>query len=210
MSSAQFSRKDSHTEMCDAGIAGPVMTKRKIASTGRNSPLPNLTLVTQLFPASVFCRGLLLLQGFPGGSAVKNPPAVQEMGVRCLGWEDSLEEGMATHSSILAWEIPRTEEPDELQSMGSQRAGHDCTTKHQQAASSSLCKYYGIEWNHQGCTQRAPGRRPLSSHKTKMGLKELKTKYLLISFSQWEGRKDHLLLHHSPPPPTENARSVST
>ena len=71
------------------------MTKKKIASTGRNSPLPNLALVAQLFPAPVFCRGLLLLQGFPSGSAV------QEMWVRCLGWEDSLEEGMATHSNIL-------------------------------------------------------------------------------------------------------------
>ena len=117
---------------------------------------------------------------------------------------------MAIHSSILAWEIPQAEEPDELQSMGSQRAGHDCTTKHQQAASSSKCKYYGIEWNYQGRTHRAPGRCLLSSYKTKMGLKELKTKYLLISFSQWEGRKDHLLLHHSLPPPTENARSVCT
>ena len=42
-----------------------------------------------------------------------------------LGWEDPLEEGMATHSSVLAWRIPRTEEPGGLQSMGVQRAGHD-------------------------------------------------------------------------------------
>ena len=46
-----------------------------------------------------------------------------------LGQEDPLEEGMATHSSILAWEIPWTEEPGGLQSMGSQRAGHDLATK---------------------------------------------------------------------------------
>ena len=45
--------------------------------------------------------------------------------VRSLGQEDPLEEGMATHSSILAWEIPQTEEPGGLQSMGSQRVGHD-------------------------------------------------------------------------------------
>ena len=45
--------------------------------------------------------------------------------VRSQGWKDPLEEGMATHSSILAWEIPWTEEPGELQSMGSQRVGHD-------------------------------------------------------------------------------------
>ena len=47
---------------------------------------------------------------------VKNPPAMQETWVRSLGWEDALEEGMATHSSILAWRIPWTEKPDGLQS----------------------------------------------------------------------------------------------
>ena len=51
------------------------------------------------------------LKGFPGGSVVKNSPAVQETWVQSLGQEDPLEEGMATHSSILAWEIPWTEEP---------------------------------------------------------------------------------------------------
>ena len=45
--------------------------------------------------------------GFPGGSEVKNPPAMQEIWVRSLGWGDPLEKGMATHSSILAWRIPR-------------------------------------------------------------------------------------------------------
>ena len=52
-----------------------------------------------------------------------------ETWVRSLGWEDPLEKEMATHSSILAWEIPRTEEPGGLQSMGSQRVGHDLVTK---------------------------------------------------------------------------------
>ena len=56
---------------------------------------------------------------------VKNLPAMREIQVRSLGWEDPLEEGIATHSSILAWRIPWTEEPGELQSMGSQRVGHD-------------------------------------------------------------------------------------
>ena len=61
--------------------------------------------------------------------AVKNlPPAVQETGIRFLGWEDPLEEGMATHSSISDWRMPRTEEPDGLQSVGSQRVGHHSTT----------------------------------------------------------------------------------
>ena len=59
---------------------------------------------------------------------VKNPPAMQEpqeMRVRSLGREDPLEEDMATHSSILAWRIPWTEEPGGLRSMGSQRVGHN-------------------------------------------------------------------------------------
>ena len=51
---------------------------------------------------------------------VKNPPAMQETCVLSLGWEDPLERGRATHSSILAWRIPWTEEPGGLQSMGSQ------------------------------------------------------------------------------------------
>ena len=55
---------------------------------------------------------------------VKNLPAVQETQVRSLGREDPLEEGMATHSSILAWRIPWTEEPGGLQSTGSQRVRH--------------------------------------------------------------------------------------
>jgi len=52
---------------------------------------------------------------------VKNLPAIQETQVRSLGWEDPLEKGMATHSRILAWRIPWTEEPGGSQSMGSQR-----------------------------------------------------------------------------------------
>ena len=56
---------------------------------------------------------------------VKRLPAVQETRVRSLGWEDPLEKEMATHSSTLAWKIPWTEEPSGLQSMGSQRVGHN-------------------------------------------------------------------------------------
>ena len=66
--------------------------------------------------------------GFPGGSKVKNLPAIQEpqeMLVRSLGREDPLEEGMATHSNILAWRIPWTEEPGGLYFIGLQRVGHD-------------------------------------------------------------------------------------
>ena len=60
--------------------------------------------------------------------AVKNPPAIQETNnvqVQPLGWEDTLEKERATHSSILAWEMPRTEESGELESIGLQRVGHD-------------------------------------------------------------------------------------
>ena len=55
---------------------------------------------------------------------IKNLLAMREPWVRSLGWEDPLEEGMATHTSILAWRIPWTEELGRLQSMGSQRVGH--------------------------------------------------------------------------------------
>ena len=57
---------------------------------------------------------------------VKNPPAMQETWVQSLDWKDSLEKGMVSHSSSLAWRIPWREEPGELQSMGSQRIRHDC------------------------------------------------------------------------------------
>ena len=68
------------------------------------------------------------LWGFPGGARVKNPPAnagdMIDPG-SILHWEDYLEKGMETHSSILAWRIPWTEEPSGLQSLGSQRVRHD-------------------------------------------------------------------------------------
>ena len=60
-----------------------------------------------------------------GAQLVKNPPAMQETYIQSLGWKDPLEEGMATHSSILAWTVPWTEEPGRLQSMGLQRVRHD-------------------------------------------------------------------------------------
>ena len=62
--------------------------------------------------------------GSPGGSDVNNLPAMQEAQVQSVIGEDPLEKAMATHSSVLAWKIPRTEEPGRLQSIGSQRVGH--------------------------------------------------------------------------------------
>ena len=55
-----------------------------------------------------------MILAFPGGSAVKNPPVMQETKVQTLGQEDSLQKEMATHSSIIAWEIPWTEKPSRL------------------------------------------------------------------------------------------------
>ena len=66
--------------------------------------------------------------GFPGGSVVRNLPAMWETQVRFLGWEDPLDKEMATHSSILTWRIPWTEESGRLQSMGSKRVRHDRAT----------------------------------------------------------------------------------
>ena len=64
--------------------------------------------------------------GFPGGASGKEPRLpMQETQTQSLGWEDPLEEGMTTHSSILAWRISWTEEPDGLQSKGLHRVGHD-------------------------------------------------------------------------------------
>ena len=60
-----------------------------------------------------------------GDLVVKNLPAVQETWVQSLGWDDPLEEGMATHSSMLAWRIPWTEGPGGLQLTGSHRVGHN-------------------------------------------------------------------------------------
>ena len=78
-------------------------------------------------------RGLMLPRCIPSGASlmaqwVKNPPAMQEtqkMWVQSLDQKDPLEKEMATHSSILAWEIPWTEEPGRLQSMELQRVGHN-------------------------------------------------------------------------------------
>ena len=68
----------------------------------------------------MFCSIPVLPRASLVAQLVKNPPAMQETWVRSLSWEDPLEKGKATHSSILAWRIPWT-----IQSMGSQRVGHD-------------------------------------------------------------------------------------
>ena len=99
-----------------------------------------LTLRPWNFLSNHWCTWVYPLKIGPGGAVVKNPPASSggtETWVQSLGWEDNLEKEMATHSSILAWKIPWTEEPGGLQSMGSQRVGHDWIWTHTYAVISS-------------------------------------------------------------------------
>ena len=73
----------------------------------------------------IFCTYNILLWASLVAQTVKRLPAVRETQVLSLGGEDPLEKKMATHSITLAWKIPWTKEPGSLQSMGSQRVGHD-------------------------------------------------------------------------------------
>ena len=82
------------------------------------------TLFTTCYQNLVLLRNTLF-KSSRGDSAAKNLSAMKEMQIRSLGQKDLLEEGMATHSSILAWRIPWTEEPGGLQTMGSQRVVYD-------------------------------------------------------------------------------------
>ena len=80
--------------------------------------------------AGLGIKGLFAYYLFVGRASlvaqlVKNPPPMRGTWVRSLGWDDPLEKGMATHSSILAWRITWREEPGGLQSVGSQRDGHE-------------------------------------------------------------------------------------
>ena len=79
-----------------------------------------------------FKSNVLVFKGFPGSSVVKNPPANAGDTSSIPRSGRSPGEGNASHSSIVAWEIPRTEEPGGLQSMGSQRVGQDLVIKQQQ------------------------------------------------------------------------------
>ena len=90
-----------------------------------------LTIATEthrknmLININIFERDVKKIMGFPGASDGKESACMWETQVQSLGLEDPLEKGMATHSCILAWRILWTEEPCRLQSIGSQRAGHD-------------------------------------------------------------------------------------
>ena len=106
--------------------------KHEIQSQGKNKakdgvksrePYFVMALKSERVPNFIFTLKIYL--GFPGGSDGKEYAWIAEDPGSIPGWEDSLEKGIATHSSILAWRITRTEEPDRLQSMRSQRVGHD-------------------------------------------------------------------------------------
>ena len=71
---------------------------------------------------SSYYQDLSITMGFPGGPVIKNPPVMQETWVQSLGQEDPWEKEMATPSSILPWEVPWTEAPGRLQSMGKQKS----------------------------------------------------------------------------------------
>jgi len=89
------------------------------------------------FSWNIFCYTHWCFSGASGkvraslvAQMVNNLPTVQETQVRSLGWKDTLEKGMVTHSGIPAWRIPWTEDPGGLQSLGWQRVGHDWATNH--------------------------------------------------------------------------------
>ena len=106
--------------------------------------------------------------GFPSGSAVKNLPAMQELQeiqVWSLGQEDPLEEGMATHSSILAWRIPWTEKPGSLQPKGSQKVGHDWSDMHMYKYGTISNTYFKIKNSMRYCVVLARSILPLVSRK---------------------------------------------
>ena len=96
----------------------------RIPGTGEPGGLPSLGSHRVRHDWSDLAAAYVTL-GFPSGSAVKNPPAIQEMWLRSLVQEDPLEEGMRTDSYILAWRIPETEGPGGLQSIASQRVRND-------------------------------------------------------------------------------------
>ena len=113
------------------------------------------------------------LKGFPCRASlvaqmVKHLPAMQETRVHSLGWKDLLEKEMATHSNILAWRIPQTEEPGRLQSMGWQRVGHDWVTSlslSTSTASADRLKKIGTSYYHVRYSSSSNSKLVLSRRK---------------------------------------------
>ena len=111
---------------------GPIWVSCQLPDTAQSGNSSELLLCDRRGSLSHHCGGLWYVNWVYRASlvaqAVKNPPATWETWVWSLHWEDPLEKGMATHSSILAWRILWTETPHGLQSIGSQRVGHDWST----------------------------------------------------------------------------------
>ena len=103
------------------GFPGSPASKESTCNVGDPGLIPGLGRV----PGERIGYPVQYSQASLVAQLVKNPPAMRKIWVRSLGWEDPLEEGMANHSSIFAWRIPWAEEPGGLQSMGSERVGHD-------------------------------------------------------------------------------------
>ena len=105
-------------------------TSNNTTATSTLNPFSEWLLFARYYSWHIVFYLILALNilGLPDGSDGKNPPAMQNTWVRFLCWADPLEKGMTTHSSILAWKIPWTEEPGRLQSTESQRVGHNCAT----------------------------------------------------------------------------------
>ena len=115
------------TVSVEPGAGNPPATELWIRAATARASWPSMA-GSVLTPNNTASDTNVRHRGFPGGSAVKNLPAMQETWetqVRSVDWEDPMVKGMATHSSVLAWRIPRTEAPGELQSVGLQRVGHN-------------------------------------------------------------------------------------
>ena len=143
LKAAERDRKSQWQDLSDLGVCGPgencPFGKHKDISgniplhTSVYSTEDGFQICAHMYTLSFFflnrtlymCVCIHIYMDLPVGSDSKGPPAMWETWVRSLDWEDPLEEGMATHSRIFALRIPRMEEPGELQSMGSQRVGHD-------------------------------------------------------------------------------------
>ena len=106
----------------------PGSPKENRGNTAKDVFVITIPLVTHLFLLCLETPCFLLHGASLVAQTVKRLPAMRETQVRFLGREDPLEKEMAIHSRTLAWKIPWTEEPDRLQSMGSQRVGHDWAT----------------------------------------------------------------------------------
>ena len=138
----QLRSKESACRAGDTVIPGQVEVKVKVAqacptfsdpmgyslwnSLGQNTGVSSLSLLQGISQPRNRTQVSHIAAGFFTSWVTRE--AVQETRVQFLGWEDLLEKGIATHSSILAWRIPQTEEPGRLQSIGLQRVRHDWAT----------------------------------------------------------------------------------